>query len=113
MPKRPISADSHITEPPNLYIDYIEAKYKDTAPHVVDDPDRGEVYTTPIPPVASAPTPSSKSCTVVAGTRRRGQPIRTATVLRRKSFTRPLAWFSAITKIWITSALASMRITVG
>ena len=44
MPKRPISADSHITEPPNLYIDYIEAKYKDTAPHVVDDPDRGEVY---------------------------------------------------------------------
>ncbi|MEC8201542.1 MAG: amidohydrolase family protein, partial [Pseudomonadota bacterium] len=44
MPKRPISADSHITEPPSLFIDYIEAKYKDTAPHVVDDPDRGEVY---------------------------------------------------------------------
>ena len=44
MPKRPISADSHITEPPDLFIDYIEAKYKDTAPHVVDDPDRGEVY---------------------------------------------------------------------
>ena len=44
MLKTPISADSHITEPPNCYIDYIEAKYRDTAPHVVDDPKRGEVY---------------------------------------------------------------------
>jgi hypothetical protein len=44
MPKRPISADSHITEPPNCYIDYIEPKYRDIAPHVVNDPKRGEVY---------------------------------------------------------------------
>lgn len=44
MAKRHISADSNITEPPNCYIDYIEAKYKDTAPHVVDDPKRGEIY---------------------------------------------------------------------
>ena len=44
MAKRPISADSHITEPPNCYIDYIDAKYKDIAPHVVDDPKRGEIY---------------------------------------------------------------------
>ena len=44
MAKSPISADSHITEPPNCYIDNIEAKYKDTAPRVFDDPKRGEVY---------------------------------------------------------------------
>ena len=44
MAKSPISADSHITEPPNCYIDHIEAKYKDTAPRVFEDPKRGEVY---------------------------------------------------------------------
>ena len=44
MAKRPISADSHITEPPNCYTDYIESKYKNIAPHIVDDPKRGEVY---------------------------------------------------------------------
>ncbi len=44
MHKIPISADSHITEPPNCYIDNIEAKYRDTAPRVFDDPERGEVY---------------------------------------------------------------------
>lgn len=44
MNKTPISADSHITEPPNLYVDFIEPKYRDIAPHVVDDPKRGEIY---------------------------------------------------------------------
>jgi len=44
MSKIPISADSHITEPPNLYLDYIEPRYRDVAPHVVDDPKRGEIY---------------------------------------------------------------------
>jgi predicted TIM-barrel fold metal-dependent hydrolase len=44
MLKTPISADSHITEPPNLYIDYIDPKFRDIAPHVVNDPVRGEVY---------------------------------------------------------------------
>ncbi len=29
-----ISADSHITEPPNTYIDYIESKWKDRAPQM-------------------------------------------------------------------------------
>jgi len=29
-----ISADGHIVEPPNCYIDYIEPKYRDVAPHV-------------------------------------------------------------------------------
>ncbi len=29
-----ISADSHITEPPNTYVDYIESKWKDRAPQL-------------------------------------------------------------------------------
>lgn len=32
MIKKPISADSHITEPPNCYSDYIDAKYRERAP---------------------------------------------------------------------------------
>ena len=39
-----ISADSHITEAPNTYRDYIDAKYVDTAPHVVETEDRGDIY---------------------------------------------------------------------
>ena len=35
MAKQPISADSHITEPPNCYKDYIDPKYRDEAPGVV------------------------------------------------------------------------------
>jgi len=34
MIKKPISADSHITEPPNCYIDYIDPKFRDVAPCV-------------------------------------------------------------------------------
>ena len=70
MAKRPISADSHITEPPNCYIDYIEAKYKDSAPHVVDDPKRGEIYVIegidiaiPLSLVAAAGKPPSELST--------------------------------------------------
>jgi predicted TIM-barrel fold metal-dependent hydrolase len=39
-----ISADSHITEAPNTYVDYIDAAYRDTAPHIVETPDKGDVY---------------------------------------------------------------------
>src|SRR5215204_1015299 len=39
-----ISADSHITEAPNTYIDYIDPAYRDTAPHIVETPDKGDVY---------------------------------------------------------------------
>ena len=31
-----ISADSHITEPPNTYIDFIDPAYRDRAPRIVD-----------------------------------------------------------------------------
>ncbi|MBT4485915.1 MAG: amidohydrolase [Rhodospirillaceae bacterium] len=44
MAKTPISADSHITEPPNCYIDYIDASFKDRAPHIRHDERFGDVY---------------------------------------------------------------------
>jgi uncharacterized protein len=37
-----ISADSHITEPPNCYVDYIDPRYRDVAPHMVEDKRSGE-----------------------------------------------------------------------
>jgi predicted TIM-barrel fold metal-dependent hydrolase len=44
LPFKPISADSHVTEPPNCYVDNIEAKYKDTAPRVVRAADGGDYF---------------------------------------------------------------------
>jgi len=44
MIKKPISADSHIMEPPNCYIDNIEAKYKSTAPFVKYQEGVGDIY---------------------------------------------------------------------
>lgn len=44
MPKPIISADSHVCEPPNCYVDYIEPKYRDRAPRMVHDEKRGDIY---------------------------------------------------------------------
>jgi uncharacterized protein len=44
MPKTIISADSHITEPPGCYVDRIDHKYKDTAPHMVRDDKAGDIF---------------------------------------------------------------------
>ena len=44
MAKPIISADSHITEPPTTYVDRIDAKFRDRAPHVVRDPQRGDLF---------------------------------------------------------------------
>jgi len=44
MPKTIISADSHITEPPGCYVDRIDHKYKDTAPHMVRDDKIGDIF---------------------------------------------------------------------
>jgi predicted TIM-barrel fold metal-dependent hydrolase len=44
MQKPIISADSHITEPPGTYIDRIDQKYKDTAPHMIHDEKLGDVF---------------------------------------------------------------------
>ena len=39
-----ISSDSHITEPPGTYVDRIDKKYKDTAPHMVHDDKKGDLF---------------------------------------------------------------------
>jgi predicted TIM-barrel fold metal-dependent hydrolase len=44
MTKTPISADSHITEPPNCYIDYIDPSYRNRAPYIKHDRINGDVF---------------------------------------------------------------------
>jgi predicted TIM-barrel fold metal-dependent hydrolase len=39
-----ISADSHITEAPNTYVDYIDKAWKDKAPRVVNTSSQGDVF---------------------------------------------------------------------
>ncbi len=39
-----ISADRHITEPPNCYLDHIDPAYRDVAPRIVRDEKRGDVF---------------------------------------------------------------------
>ena len=40
-PIRPISADSHIIEPPNCFTDYIDPAFRERAPRLVSDPVSG------------------------------------------------------------------------
>jgi len=42
-----VSADSHVTEPPDCYDRYIDPAYRDRAPHIVHDDQRGDVYVIP------------------------------------------------------------------
>jgi uncharacterized protein len=44
MQKPIISADSHITEPPNTYIDFIDPRFRDRAPHLVHDECKGDLF---------------------------------------------------------------------
>ena len=44
MLKAPISADSHIVEPPNCYVDFIEPKYRHVAPRVVKNAKDVDVF---------------------------------------------------------------------
>ena len=44
MTAKPISADSHITEPPDCYRAHIDPKYRDRAPHIVNDARYGDIY---------------------------------------------------------------------
>ena len=39
-----ISADSHITEPPECYRDNIESKFADTAPYITEMDELGDVF---------------------------------------------------------------------
>ena len=42
-----VSADSHVTEPPDCYRLFIEPAYRDRAPHIVHDDQRGDLYVIP------------------------------------------------------------------
>lgn len=44
IPRGAISADSHVVEPPNCYIDFIDPKYRDRAPRVVTQADGSDVF---------------------------------------------------------------------
>lgn len=44
LPTGLISADSHVTEPPHCYRDYIEPAYRERAPHVSTDRDGGDNF---------------------------------------------------------------------
>src|SRR5262245_37771347 len=57
-----ISADSHITEPPNTYVDYIEAKWKDKAPRMKHVEKIGDAFF-----VEGLPTPISMGLVAAAG----------------------------------------------
>ncbi len=39
-----ISADSHVTEPPNTYVDNIDPAYRDRAPKMIDHEKLGDVF---------------------------------------------------------------------
>ena len=54
MIRKPISADSHITEPPNCYVDYIDPAFRERAPRIhqldgVGDAFVVEGMTAPVP----------------------------------------------------------------
>ena len=42
-----ISADSHITEPPDCYTAHIDPAWRDRAPHMVTDDARGDMFVIP------------------------------------------------------------------
>ncbi|WP_081856698.1 amidohydrolase family protein [Sphingobium sp. DC-2] len=44
LPKGLISADSHVTEPPHCYIDYIDPAYRDRAPRIATGDDGGDAF---------------------------------------------------------------------
>ena len=44
LPFKPISADSHVSEPPNCYKDYIDPKYRERVPYLKIGPKGGAVY---------------------------------------------------------------------
>jgi predicted TIM-barrel fold metal-dependent hydrolase len=41
---RILSADSHVVEPPDLYVERIDRRYRDRAPRVVEDPELGTIW---------------------------------------------------------------------
>ena len=65
-----ISADSHITEPPDCYTKYIDPKYREDAPHIVHSESKGDLFIIPgmskpiaIGPLSAAGIPSEQLST--------------------------------------------------
>ena len=42
-----ISADGHVCEPPNCYVDFIDPKYRDDAPRIVEQDNGTEAFVVP------------------------------------------------------------------
>ena len=125
-----ISADSHITEPPDTYIDRIDAAFRDRAPYMQHDDKAGDLFVIPGMSQAGADGPgggggqagrgdhrarrrTSTTCTAAAGTPRPASPSRTATAWPARSSTRPSAWCSATTRTSTTSTPAWTPTTSG
>ena len=47
MPARIISADSHVTETPDVYGPRMAASFRDQAPYVTHDPEKGDLFVIP------------------------------------------------------------------
>ena len=47
MASKILSADSHVTEPPDTYAPRMASKWRDQAPHVVHDPEKGDFFIIP------------------------------------------------------------------
>jgi hypothetical protein len=47
MPQKIMSADSHITEPGNTYVDHIDANFRDRAPHLEHTDSGGDLFVIP------------------------------------------------------------------
>jgi uncharacterized protein len=65
--ERIVSADSHITEPPDCYTARIDPAYRDRAPHIIHHDTKGDLYVIPgmakpiaIGPIAAAGIPSDQ-----------------------------------------------------
>ncbi len=69
-----ISADSHVTEPPNAYVDYIDPKWRDQAPRLENRGEAGDLF---IIPGMRAPVPMG----LVAAAGKPAEEIRVAGVL--------------------------------
>lgn len=44
MTGKPISADSHVTEPPNCYLDHIEPRYRERAAYMAHSEQHGDIF---------------------------------------------------------------------
>ncbi len=47
MTRKIFSADSHVTEPPDVFTTRMDAKFRDRAPHIVHDPATGDLFLIP------------------------------------------------------------------